>query len=351
MIASIPYAGVFLAGFALLLLPGVFQQAQAETTVITPETTTFPTVVEQGDILIIEEGSQAGLTLENHGIVINRGTVYGSITNHETGLVLNEQGARISVLMANHGAFQNIGSFVSPQTGVFQNRATGAVSNFGFFDSHSMDVVNEGSFDIMPEGVFFIFNGVSFDNSGTVSNNGAFYLSKSTDFNNAGGTLDNGGQFFVGGYGTGSGSIFTNDANSVVNNTGELTNFDLFQNDGTFENDGMLVSRPVGLISPLFNNTGTLNNNAGATIYNLDDSSDEQPHEVVISNSGTLNNSADIVNQGSGAMIVNECGGTFNDNGTVEGNAVIEECPQAQAASPQGSLLARLGNILTRVVQ
>ena len=56
--------------------------------------------------------------------MINRGTVYGSITNHETGLLLNEQGAWISVIMDNHGSFQNIGSFVSPQTGAFQNRAT-----------------------------------------------------------------------------------------------------------------------------------------------------------------------------------------------------------------------------------
>lgn len=351
MLASIPYSRIFLAGFALLLLPGLFQQAQAETTVITPDTTTFPTVVEQGDILIIEEDSHAGLTLENHGIVINRGTVYGSITNHETGLVLNEQGAWISVLMDNSGAFQNIGSFVSPQTGIFHNRVTGAVSNFGFFDSHSMDVVNEGSFDILPEATFFIFNGVSFDNSGTVSNNGAFYLSKSTDFNNVAGTLDNGGQFFVGGYGTGSGSVFTNEPGAIVNNTGELTNFDFFQNGGTFVNDGKLVNRPVGLISPMFNNTGILNNNAGATLYNLDDSSNEQPQEARIRNSGTLNNSAAIVNQGTGAMIVNECGGTFNDNGTVEGNAVIEECPQAHAASPQGSLLTGFGNLLTRVIQ
>ena len=54
MFAKISYAGVFLAGFALLLLPGMFQQAQAETIVITPDTTTFPSVVEQDDILIIE---------------------------------------------------------------------------------------------------------------------------------------------------------------------------------------------------------------------------------------------------------------------------------------------------------
>lgn len=349
MFAKISYAGVFLAGFALLLVPGMFQEAQAETTVITPDTTTFPTVVEQGDILIIEEGSQAELFLENHGTVINRGTVFGSITNHESGAVSNEAGAVFGALVDNYGYFENRGDYASPQTGTFQNRATGQVVNYGYFDSHSMNVANEGAFYIMSSGTFFIFNGVNFDNSGTVGNAGAFYLSKTTDFNNISGVLYNLGQFYVGGYGTGSGSEFTNDAGSVVNNSGEMTNYDFFYNDGTFENDGTLSNRPVGFISPVFNNTGILNNNEGATLHNLDDS--EQVQEVTVRNFGTLNNSASIINEGAGAVITNECGATFNDEGTVEGNPVVEECPSSQTQGPLGPLLTRFGNTVTGVIQ
>lgn len=357
MFAKISYAGAALAGFALLFFPGLLQQAQAETTVVTAETTEFPSVVEQGDTLIIEEGAQVELSLDNHGTVINRGTVYGLVTNQESGVVYNEEGAVFGALVDNYGAFENWGDYASPQRGTFHNGATGHVVNYGYFDSHTMNVANEGSFEIMPDGTFFIFNGVSFDNTGVVNNAGTFYLSKATDFNNSGGTLDSSGSFFVGGYGTGSGSAFTNDAGSVVNNTGEMRNYDFFFNEGTFENYGLLSNRPAGLISPMFNNTGVLNNNEGATLHNLDDSEEEREGliSVTIRNFGMLDNSALIVNEGDGAVITNECGGTFNDEGAMEGNPVIEECPDeledtsSQPVDPLGSLLTRFGDVIVMV--
>lgn len=347
MFTKVFYSGAFLAGFVLLFVPGLFQEAQAETTVITPETTTFPSVVEQGDVLIIEEGAQAELFLENHGTIINRGMVHGSITNHESGEISNEEQAAFGALVDNYGEFENRGEYVSPQRGTYQNHATGIVVNYGYFDSHTMNFANEGIMYITPGGTFVIFNGVSFENTGAVVNTGAFHLSKTTDFDNVNGFLYNSGQFIVGGYGTGSGSVFTNDENSIVNNSGEMTNHDFFTNEGTFENYGTLSNRPIGLISPLFNNTGILNNNEGATLHNLDDS--ERIQEVIIRNFGTLNNAASIINEGDGAVITNECGSTFNNEGTVEGNPVIDSCPSSEAKGPVGSLLTRLGSTVNRI--
>ncbi|HEY7508095.1 MAG TPA: hypothetical protein VH677_03120 [Nitrososphaera sp.] len=316
------YPGVFLAGLVLLLAPGLASQASAETTVVTSETTDFPTVVQEGDVLVIEPGAVAELSLENRGIIVNMGTLYGTLTNQKSGLVFNE--GTFGMLVDNYGYFGNIGEYASPQHGAFQNRVTGLVENYGYFDSHSMDVVNRGNFDVMPGGTFFMFNGVSFQNTGKVSNDGSFYLSKTTDFYNTNGTFENAGQLYVGGYGTGSGSAFTNDADSLVSNTGTVTNHDYFYNGGEFDNNGVLYNRPVGLLSPLFDNSGTLDNNEGATVHNLDDS--ERPDPVAIRNHDTVNNLSMVINEGPDAEITNECGAVFNNAGTVEGNPVTDGC-------------------------
>lgn len=341
MFSKITYAGTLLAVSALLLAPFLLQEAQAETFVITSETTDHPTFVERGDVLIIEEGAQAELFIENNGTVINRGTVYGAITNHGSGLISNEEGGVFGALVDNHGAFENRGEYASPQRSTFHNHATGWVVTYGYFDSHSMNFVNEGILYVMPGGTFIISNGVVFDNTGWVINAGKFHVSKTTDFNNVSSFLYNIGEFFVGGYGTGSGSVFTNDEDSVVYNIGEMTNHDTSLNEGVIENYGTLSNRPVGLISPLFNNTGVLNNNEGATLHNLDDSEmvQEGMIDVTIRNFGTINNSALIINEGNGADIINECDATFTSEGTVEGNSVIEACPSAQAEEQDGSPL------------
>lgn len=339
MKSSIAYPWVFLAGVALLLGPGLglnVRTAEAATTTIAPGGAGGPTTVAAGDTLIIEQGSSVNLALTNYGTVINRGTVSGTITNEGQGVVVNEEAGTLQVLMQNYGTLQNRGAFASPQRGTFENY--GRVVNSGYFDSHTMNVANQGSFDNAHGGTFFMFNGVGFGNNGTLDNSGTFYLSKTTRLVNDG-TVNNApeGQLYVGGYGTGSGSAFTNSAGATVNNRGNLTNYDFFFNKGTFNNSGTLGNRPVGLLNPLFNNTGTLNNNAGGTILNLDDS--PRPGPVAINNFGTLDNAAAIVNEGNDATITNECGGTFNNSGTVTGNPVVYSC----APPPQhGQLSSQL---------
>jgi hypothetical protein len=339
MKSSIAYLGVFLAGIAILLGPGLSlnaQPAQAATSTIAPGAAGGPTTVAAGDTLIIEQGSSVELALTNYGTVINRGMVSGTIANEGPGVVVNEETGTLQVLMQNYGTLENRGTFASPQTGTFENY--GHVVNRGYFDSHTMNVVNLGSFDNMQGGTFFMFNGVGFGNNGTLNNSGTFYLSKTTRLVNEG-AVNNGleGQLYVGGYGTGSGSAFTNEAGATVNNRGNLTNHDFFFNKGTFNNYGTLSNRPVGLLNPLFNNTGTLNNNAGGTILNLDDSA--RPGPVAIKNFDTLNNSASIVNEGTDAAITNECGGTFNNSGPVTGNPVVYSCAAPSHSGQVGSLL------------
>lgn len=271
-----PYPGVLLAGLVLLLGPGLnfVQTAEATTTAIPSGATGGPATVEKGDTLVIEKGATVDLSLTNRGTVINRGTVTGSIHNQESGRVVNEAGATIQALMENRGKFENFGNFASPQQGTFQNY--GRVINHGYFDSHTMNVANAGTFDNLSGSTFFMFNGVGFANSGTVNNTGKFELSKTTHLDNTG-TVNNGkgGELIVGGYGTGSGSKFTND--SVVNNKGTLTNHDYFYNNGSFDNAGALDNLPVGFIVATFSNTGTLTNECGSTFDNQGTFSGKQP--------------------------------------------------------------------------
>lgn len=333
--SAITYLGVFLTGVALMV-PAFAQQASAERIVIAPDTTEYPTVVEQGDVLVIERGATAEMWIENHGIIVNRGTVYGTLTNHQTGLVFNAQGGVFGMTVENSGYFENVGEYSSPQHGTFVNLLTGLVQNYGYFDAHTLNVENHGNFYNMAQGTFFIFNGVTFHSTGTVNNAGQFYLSKTTDFVNEDGVFENSGSLYVGGYGTGSGSTFANDADSIVRNTGTVTNYDYFQNAGAFENDGTLYNRQIGFISPLFENTGTLDNNQGAVVHNLDDSERSDP--VAIRNHGTVNNYSTVINEGPDAEITNECGAVFNDEGTVEGNPVVDNCESVQPASLLDSL-------------
>lgn len=337
MKASFVYLGVSLAAFLLLALN--VPRAEATTTVITPGTSAFPTAVQQGDTLVIEKGATAQLFLTNHGTVINKGTVSGTIANAQSGRVVNEQGATLNALVDNRGIFENRGDYAGPQTReFFVNHATGRVDNYGYFDAHTLNIVNRGHFEVMPGGTFVIFNGVAFTNDGgKLVNSGTFRLSKTTDFNNInGGSVANsaGGQFFVGGYGTGSGTEFRNDGS--VANAGAFTNHDYFYNNGSFSNTGTLYNRPSGLISPTFVNAGTLDNNGN--MHNLDDS--DAPIPVTVKNSGTLNNFASMSNRGPDAVIANECGATFNNAGAFAGNPVENACasfPVVHMAAPTAS--------------
>ena len=263
-----PYPGVLIAGFVLLLVPGLnlaAQTAEAATTSIPPGTTSGPATVEKGDTLVVEKGAIVDLSLTNRGTVINRGTVTGVIHNEESGRVVNEADATIQVLMDSRGTFENFGNFASPQKGTFENY--GSVVNHGYFDSHTMEVKNAGTFDNLQGATFFIFNGVGFANSGTVSNAGKFELSKTTHLDNTGTVNNNlGGELIVGGYGTGSGSKFTNDA--TVNNRGTLTDHDFFYNNGSFDNAGRLAITPIGFIVATFSNAGTLTSECNSTIEN-----------------------------------------------------------------------------------
>ncbi|MEO9295814.1 MAG: hypothetical protein ABI347_09470 [Nitrososphaera sp.] len=283
-----PYPGVLLAGLVAVLLlllplllgPGLNLAAQtaeaaATTTSIPPGATGGgPATVEKGDTLVVEKGATVDLSLTNRGTLINRGTVTGTINNEDSGRVVNEEGGTIAVLMENKGTFENFGNFASPQKGTFENHGT--VINHGYFDSHTMNVVNTGTFDNLQGATFFIFNGVGFDNSGTVHNAGRFELSKATHLDNKR-TVDisRGGELIVGGYGTGSGSKFTNDA--TVNNSGIITNHDYFFNNGTFDNAGVLNINSVGFIVATFSNSGTLANECGATIDNQGTFTGNQP--------------------------------------------------------------------------
>ena len=326
MKASFVYLGVSLAAFLLLALN--VPRAEATTTVITPGTSAFPSVVQQGDTLVIEKGATAHLSLTNYGTVVNRGTVSGTIANQESGKIVNEQSATMmGALVENYGIFENRGDYAGPQTREsFVNHETGRVDNYGYFDAHTLNVVNRGHFEVMAGGTFVIFNGVAFTNDGgTVANSGTFRLSKTTDFLNInGGSVANnaGGQFFSGGYGTGSGTEFRNEGGSSVANAGTFTNHDSFFNDGSFSNTGTLYNRPSGLISSLFANAGTLDNNGN--MHNLDDS--DAPVTATVRNSGTLNNFGSMSNRGPDAAIVNECGAAFNNAGAFAGNPVEDAC-------------------------
>lgn len=323
MNATFAYLGVSLAAFLLLALN--VPRAEAATTVIAPGDTTFPATVQQGDTLVIEQGAEADLSLTNHGTVINRGTVSGTIANEESGSIINEQGATVWAIIDNRGTFENRGDYASPQTGgTFENRATGRVDNYGYFDAHTLNVENNGHFAVMSGGTFVIFNGVTFTNDGgEVSNSGTFRLSKATEFKNInGGAVVNnaGGEFFSGGYGTGSAVEFVN--NAIVSNAGIFTNHDTFYNNGAFNNSGTLYNRQIGFTAPLFANAGTLDNSGN--LINLDDSDMLTP--VTISNSGTLNNWASMSNTGADAVIENGCGATFNNTGTFAGNPAVDAC-------------------------
>ena len=263
-----PYPWVLLAGLMFLLVPGLnltAQTAEAATTSIPPGSSNAPSVVEKGDTLLIEKGATIDLSLTNRGTVINRGTVTGTIHNEESGRVVNNEGATILVLMDNRGTFENFGNFASPQKGTFEN--FGSVVNHGYFDSHTMNVKNTGTFDNLQGATFFIFNGAGFGNSGTLTNSGQFELSKTTRLDNKGTVNNNqGGELIVGGYGTGSGSKFTNDA--TVNNKGTLTNHDYFYNNGSFDNTGMMNITSVGFITATFSNAGTLSSECNSAINN-----------------------------------------------------------------------------------
>ena len=324
MNATFAYLGVPLAAF--LLLAFNVPRAEASTIVIAPGDTTFPATVQQGDTLVIEQGAAADLSLTNHGMVINRGTVSGTIANQESGKIVNEQGATMGALIDNRGTFENRGDYASPQAGgTFENRATGRVDNYGYFDAHTLNVENRGHFAVMSGGTFVIFNGVTFTNDGgELSNSGTFRLSKATEFKNInGGAVVNnaGGEFFSGGYGTGSGVEFVN--NAMVSNAGIFTNHDTFYNNGAFNNSGTLYNRQIGFTSPLFANAGTLDNSGN--LLNLDDSDMSTP--VTIRNSGTLNNWASMSNTGADAVVENGCDATFNNAGTFAGTPAVDTCP------------------------
>ena len=243
----------------------------------------------------------SGVIVQNNGTIFNDGVLInnGSLVNSQ-GASHDDRGIENNDRTINYGTFTTSGGF-------HMSAVRGAV------------LINNGTFNIFGE-----FGGIGFTNYDTVNNKGTIRVDGLGNY----GTINN--DAFLVPFGFSNFGTINNKPNAVMvapdENRGTVNNFGKIEpgdgrqdNSGTINNYGKLtIGGNVGL-----NNlsTGTINNNASATIDNY----------AIFNNEGTINNAG---------TINNKCGATFNDTGTFTGNPVdYEICitlAPANANNPAG---------------
>ena len=236
--------------------------------------------IEASDTLIIpasQEPTVVNSKMVNNGTLVIDGQLYAMGGLENRGIVIVANGARlVSQGLTNYpsGLIKNDAGSLLEFDGLTVNNGT--IQNFGDLTGYEMHLVLNADSKL--------------DNYGKVSNVGAVVRVL------AGATLNN------------NGTYFTADVGNTYNN-GTITNFGL-------------ISQGAGV----FNNTGTIDNNAGASIVVR-----KQTY-----GGGALENDGVITNH-EGATIVNlakigvGCGGLIDNSGTLAGVAVVDNCnPQPE---------------------
>ena len=300
-------AGAFLVLTLFLFFP--IPHAEAASMIFTSDTTiTTNQTIASGESWSINDG--VTLTIASGVIVQNNGTIFNDGVLINNGSLVNSQGASHDDRgIENNDRIINYGTFTT-SGGFHMSAARGAV------------VINNGTFNIFGE--FGLGQPGPFINYGTINNSGTIRIDGLGNY----GTINN--DAFLLPFGFDNLGTINNKPNAVMvapnENRGTINNFGKIEpgdgrrdNSGTINNYGKLtIGGNVGL-----NNlsTGTINNNASATIDNY----------AIFNNAGTLNNAG---------TINNKCGATFNDTGTFTGNPVdYEICitlAPANANNPAG---------------
>lgn len=301
-----------------------------------------------GGSLLINEGAlniDAGGSLNNARVLnngfnnpnpffgdVSGGTITnaGNLTNSAGALLTNELGGQIvnTGTLINQGSLSNGGGFndfVNDTGATLTNQAGAEFSNFGYIQNRGM-MTNEAGASLITNGgsdvglfaaIPRITNTGTFINSGSLSGGsfeneiGAMLANRSgatannISVDNRGTLTNEEGATLLGGQVSNSGSLV---------NAGNLASTSISGNGGTMSNQSGALFSNKGF----FINSGTLTNQAGATI---DNQAGQQ-----------LNNSGAIANQGS---LVNA--GSFN-NGSFGGNGVLNNT---------GSLVNQVGSTLT----
>ncbi len=242
------------------------------------------TSIGVSDTLIIpasQEPTVINSKVVNNGTLVIGGQLYAMGGLENRGIVIVANGARlVSQGLTNYpGALikNDAGSLIEFD-GLTVNEGT--IQNFGDLTGYEMNLVlNTDS---------------KLDNYGKVSNVGSVVRLL------AGSTLNN------------NGTYFTADVGNTFNN-GTITNYGL-------------ISQGAGFL----NNTGTIDNNVGASIVVR-----KQTY-----GGGALENDGMITNH-AGATIVNlakvgvGCGGLIDNSGTFAGNTIVDNCNPQQKPEPE----------------
>lgn len=235
---------VFVIPILISVISGSIVDSNAETNVISSDTTMTSLTVNSVDILQVNPGVTLVITsgIENSGIIINQGIIEngGIFTNNK--IVSIDFGARI--INKGGAALDNFGTITNK--GLVENH--GFISNNGVLGNHFNGTIKNfenGSLDNDLEGT--ITNDGIIENFGTIINDG--------DFGNYGGTISN--------YG-----LFLNNLIGMVVNDGVISNNSLanFTNVGTITFGGTISNVESGTItnqcSVIFVDEGTIVDNS-----------------------------------------------------------------------------------------
>lgn len=313
-------------------------QAQTAQAQIIQQTAT-PVTVQPGDSFMVPTDETIMTdSLANSGTVFIQGTLYvNQGTANNEGIIIVAEGGRLiaannftnapdAILrvdiggsaeltenVVNLGRVENYGSFAG-QGMNFTTMQGGTFDNFGTTSNYGASIrVMDANSTINNSGRIFGSFGDTFANIGaTVNNNAGATISTGAGFfeNSNGGIVNNQGSILIRAQSYQAGVLNNNDANSTILNSGFVGISGTVNNHGNFTNQaGGTVT--VGYITnskftPTFDNSGVLDNQPGGTIRNL--------QELVI-----------------------ECGSTFTNNGSYEGNTAVDGCAPATPEPEQQS--------------
>jgi hypothetical protein len=237
-------------------------------------------------------------TMTNNGTLTNNVTLTisstGTFTNNGTVNNGNSGGDNInnSGVLTNNGTINVLtGRLDNQGTGTLNNSATGVINVFiGATLRNQNDLNNNGT--IINNGTVNAAVGINdlFTNNGTIVNNLTLNVNGGgTLLNTVNGTItnNNGGTLTV------NATAFLIN-NGLLDNGGNVNNYNSITNSGTFNNNSGGVLNNGNSVGDIFDNTGILNNNAGATINNF-------PGATINSTNGTYNDNGGAYN-GAGPL-------------------------------------------------
>ena len=197
-----------------------------------------------------------------------------------------------------------------------QGNATCTVTNF------SLKLGTFGSLGV-ENGITLLIKGGNLTNGGSITNNGVIInygiLDNQAQLTNLG-SLNNLGALKNSPHGT-----ITN--SGVVNNIGKITNGGTISSSGTINNIGTLHQNTGSALSSSghINNVGSLENGGnmitGGTTNNFGTVTNYSHGNI--SNNGALANFNMIIDSG---IIINNCGGTVSNLGTITGHPILNAC-------------------------